>query len=200
MDFELLLFDLGGVLVEISDNPIPPEWLPDEARFTLAAWFSSPAARAFEMGQISAREFAGALRQELHLKQSPQTIIDHFARWPKGLFPQAPPLLSRLQAHYRLAVLTNSNELHWPRILNEFDLPRYFNKLYSSHLIHLAKPDPAIFRYVLADLGLAPEQVLFFDDNPANIAGAEMIGIRSVETKGPDDLESYITHQGLIDI
>jgi HAD superfamily hydrolase (TIGR01509 family) len=195
----LILFDLGGVLVDIGDDPLPPEWLSGDGRFTLAEWFSSPIALAFEKGEIFAHQFAIALKDALHLRESVNEIIDHFTRWPRGVFPKAETLLSNLQLSQRLGVLTNSNELHWPRVLHEFNLPRFFSFLYSSHLIDLAKPDPAVFRYVLNDLHLLPNKVLFFDDNPENVYSAEGIGIVGVQVDGPDALELYLAEEKLID-
>jgi putative hydrolase of the HAD superfamily len=41
----------------------------------------------------------------------------------------------------------------------------------------LVKPDPAIYHQVLTEQGFSPEEVLFFDDNVANIISAKSIGI-----------------------
>ena len=35
---EVILFDLGGVLVELGDDPIPFDWLPGDNRFDLSDW------------------------------------------------------------------------------------------------------------------------------------------------------------------
>jgi putative hydrolase of the HAD superfamily len=42
------------------------------------------------------------------------------------------------------------------------------------------KPDPAIFRYMLDDAGIAPEETLFLDDSSANIAAASDLGIQTL--------------------
>jgi len=42
------------------------------------------------------------------------------------------------------------------------------------------KPDPAAYRLVLDRLGVAPDQVVMVDDQPANAAGAEAAGMRAV--------------------
>jgi FMN phosphatase YigB (HAD superfamily) len=50
-----------------------------------------------------------------------------------------------------------------------------------SHEIGARKPEPAAFRSVVADMGLAPDRVLFFDDSAENVAGARACGLRAVD-------------------
>ena len=49
----------------------------------------------------------------------------------------------------------------------------------SSHA-GVRKPDPRIFRLALDALGVTPEQSLFLDDFPGNVAAANALGIRGV--------------------
>jgi putative hydrolase of the HAD superfamily len=49
----------------------------------------------------------------------------------------------------------------------------------SSHA-GVRKPDPRIFRLALDALDVAPEQSLFLDDFPGNIAAAGALGMRGI--------------------
>ncbi|SHE80364.1 putative hydrolase of the HAD superfamily [Microbulbifer donghaiensis] len=178
-DIELIIFDLGGVLVELQPHPFPLAWLPDGQTFDSAGWFNSKTALQFECGKISPDDFARGLQQELDLDVSTAEIIDQFTRWPIGLYEGAHDLLLQLMRSHRLAALTNTNALHWPRLIDEFHLPQYFSKIFSSHQMALAKPDPRAFHHVLEAMAVAPERVLFFDDNPTNVASATQLGIRA---------------------
>jgi HAD superfamily hydrolase (TIGR01509 family) len=195
---ELLLFDLGGVLVELGEHPIPSSFLKRDLKsdrtFGLDEWFVSDTAHRFEAGDISAAEFAGSLIKELQLSASTEQVIKAFTAWLKGLFPGAQNLLKKLQRTYRLAVLSNSNELHWPRIENEFGLSAFFERMFSSHLLKLAKPNPQAFEKVLDELQIGARQVLFFDDNQANINAANKLGIKSVLVSGLADVEVYFSN------
>ena len=42
------------------------------------------------------------------------------------------------------------------------------------------KPDAGIFEYMLADAGILPEETIFLDDSPANIATADSLGIHTL--------------------
>lgn len=189
-DFEVILFDLGGVLVELGEHAIPSSWLGGKT-LNSQDWFQSPIAVKFEKGLISANDFASALIQEFELDVSRDEVIKAFTAWPKGVFPEVPELLKALKKDYKLAVLSNSNELHWPRILNEFLLDQTIDTLFSSHLINMAKPDIRIFEYVLNDLQVNANQVLFFDDNHENIRTAKSLGIESKYVNSAQQIVDY---------
>lgn len=50
---------------------------------------------------------------------------------------------------------------------------------YFSCDIRAAKPSAAFFRHIVTDLGLAPEQLLFLDDQYRNIGGARSAGLNA---------------------
>ncbi len=197
---EVMLFDLGGVLIELGDHPIPPHWLPPHESFRISDWFTSKTAIAFEQGNISPRQFADSLKKELKLEVEAEEIIRQFTLWPEGLFPTAADLLVQLRGNYRLAVFSNTNELHWPRLLDEFKLSLYFDQMFASHLLHMAKPDLGAFRQVLAALSTTPDKVLFFDDNAVNIAAAEAVGIHAVQVDGVEAVQLYLRQHRLIEL
>ena len=55
-----------------------------------------------------------------------------------------------------------------------------------------AKPEPEIYEIALAKMGAAPEDVLFLDDNPVNVAAARELGINAVVFTGIDDARAAI--------
>ena len=137
---------------------------------------------------------------ELDLRCSVEQLTEHFTRWPKGLFPGARELLQDLQRNYRLAVLTNTNELHWPRFITEFDLPEYVEHIFASHQLAMAKPEPAIYRHVLKTLDTEPGRILFFDDNAANVDAALALGFMAAQVTGFDSLKQFLITQAIIHI
>lgn len=52
----------------------------------------------------------------------------------------------------------------------------------------VAKPQPEFFRRVLTELGVAPDQALFVDDNPVNVAEATEVGLRALCWNDREDL------------
>ncbi|MBX2825335.1 MAG: HAD-IA family hydrolase [Gammaproteobacteria bacterium] len=183
---DILLFDLGGVLIQLSGQPIRNEWIKGShtAEQSWKNWLQSDVARAFETGEIDAQTFAERLVQEMSLNISPEMFLAHFTAWPRGLFPGATQLLEALAGKVGLAVFSNSNELHWPRKLDEMGLEDKFEHYFASHLMGLAKPDPAAFERVLERLDTDPGRILFFDDNQLNIDGAREMGLQAELTQG----------------
>lgn len=181
-----ILFDLGGVLVELGELPFP-----GKGGFEINKWFVSTSATRFERGLINAQEFAEQIKDEIGLKMSHDEILKCFVKWPKRVFPGAKALLTDLAKEYRLSVLSNCNEIHWPIMEEKFCILSHFHHTFSSHLIGEAKPGNRIFMHVLNSIQADPAEVLFFDDNSINIAAANNIGITGVQVNGPDDIERY---------
>lgn len=195
---EVILFDLGGVLVELGASPVPVDALTGGNTFSLADWFKSDAAIAFEKGTCTAADFAQALIADLGLNCSEKRLIEHFTDWPTGLFPGAQKLLKHLRQNYRLAILTNTNELHWPRFIAEFELLEHVEYIFASHQLAMVKPEAGIYQHVLTTLGVEPGQVLFLDDNPDNVKGARKLGIAAHLVNDFDQLKHFLKAQGII--
>ena len=93
--------------------------------------------------------------------------------------------LQELKKTYRILLLSNTNELHWDwALLHDFTQEGhtpadYFDDIYLSFRLHLAKPAPEIFAEVIRRSGILPEETLFIDDSPANCRAAEAFGIRT---------------------
>lgn len=199
MSFDVILFDLGGVLIETRERPVPSHWLPENARLELSEWSVSETATAFEMGALSPRQFAAALQTEFGIRAGVDDILVEFTKWPVGFYNGAPELLTTLRSTHELAVLSNTNPLHWPRVIDEFRLPDYCNRLFASHQLGLVKPDPEIFRVVLEALGAAAERVLYFDDNAANVDAAAALGLRSLQVRGIEQVRRALRDLTIID-
>ena len=56
----------------------------------------------------------------------------------------------------------------------------------------LLKPDPAIYRHVLDDLGLTAAQAVFIDNRASNVAGAQATGITGHVFTGSGRLREFL--------
>lgn len=79
-----------------------------------------------------------------------------------------------------IGVISNTNDVHarWLR----HHLPEFaqFDTVILSSDAGLEKPDPAIYHLSLHRLRALPDQVLFLDDLPENVAGAQAVGMAGV--------------------
>lgn len=92
------------------------------------------------------------------------------ARLWSRLNPRTLEVLDFLAAQgAHLALLSNMPEGMSHRYESEAAWPGFFVARYFSGRLRMVKPEPQIYRYVLKGLGAAPEDVVFIDDNRANI-------------------------------
>jgi len=189
---KLVLFDLGGVLVELGAELFPSSWISGGQTFGLDEWFKSQAAIDFETGLVSGSEFISELKQSLSLKVASHDILAAFAAWPQGLSEGSDELLERLKVDYRVAVLSNSNEIHEPILLHEFGLASQVDDIFFSHLIGYSKPNLEAYNYVLNALNVQANEVIFFDDNEANVHAAKKLGMKAYQMFSPGGVAKFI--------
>jgi putative hydrolase of the HAD superfamily len=196
----VVLFDVGGVLVQLSGVATVLGWVAD--RWTPAElwrrWLHSPAVRAFETGRSDATTFAADLVAELELGVEPALFLESFAGWPTGLYPGVHELIARIPAYVTRALLSNSNALHWPRVEDEFGLGALFEHRFVSHLTGRIKPDRDSFEHVISSLGCDAAGVFFLDDNPMNVEAAREAGMQGAVAVGIEQAEQALRRAAVI--
>ena len=198
--FDVIVFDLGGVLIELAGVDRMLElcnhaFAADEL---WARWLASEGVRRFETGRAGADEFGAAMLNEFGLSIAAAQFLEEFTAWPKGVFPGSFELLEQLAASYRLACLSNTNALHWPRVCDEMGLARYFETTFASHLIGMLKPDLEIFQHVVEQLGCPPARILFLDDNQLNVASARTAGMVARRVAGIADVRAILVEMSVL--
>lgn len=196
----VVLFDIGGVLVELSGVPAMLGWMENRIsrEDLLTMWLTSPVVRAFETGQVTADIFADELIAEMALPVRRERLLQEFTRWPTGLFPGALELVGRVPPRYVRATLCNTNALHWPRLMSDLKLEGVFDHYFASHLTGKIKPDEEAFHHVTEELACRPEVVLFMDDSRLNVDAAKRVGMKAAQTKGIVEAEQVLLEYGVI--
>lgn len=187
---KVLLFDLGGVLLENRTFDVLGEWLPKLGEAEIRArWLASDAVRAFERGRIDPREFGERFVAEWGLNLTVDDFLREFATWPTGFYPGAEAALRTWRQRYRVCALSNANAIHWARF-NGF--AEHFDHAFSSHLIGKIKPDRDVFDHVIVALGVPPEAILFFDDSLPNVTTARSVGMCAEHAVGFEAVQALI--------
>ena len=195
-EVKALLFDLGGVVIEIDFDRVLKRWEPiSKLSFTeLKATFHFDAAyEQHERGEIEAAEYFAHLRDFLKLDASDHEIA---AGWNAVFVVELPEVLTAIaQARAKLPcyAFTNTNPTHlsawkagFPAIFNGFD------KIFISSDLGLRKPEQQSFNAIAADIAVAHEHILFFDDTFENITGAREAGLQTVYVQSPKDVHNVI--------
>ena len=196
----VLLFDLGGVLVETVGLEQVREILGAglSAEEVRRRWVTSPVIHRFERGQCSAAEFAEAFVAEWDLAITPDAFFAQFRGWVTGPFEGTLELLETLGGRCTRACLSNTSEAHWDLIMEDFGLGGRLDHAFASHLIGMTKPNPAVFQWVARELDRPPAEFLFFDDGPENVDGARRAGMSARLVRGPVELRRELDRVGLL--
>jgi putative hydrolase of the HAD superfamily len=192
---DAIVFDIGGVLVELGGVGQMIEWCGgtlDEQELW-RRWLGSPSVRRFESGQSNATEFARTVLEEFALQVECEVFLQAFATWPKALYPGATRLLRLLAPRYYLASLSNTNALHWQYVCDGLGLADCFHAHFPSHLTGRLKPDREAFAHVVERLDIRPERMVFLDDNLLNVEMARSVGMHAYRVRGVEETIATLT-------
>ena len=200
MENKVILFDLGGVLVELTGVPAMLNWLPDKITEDelWEMWLTSDAVRKFETGKCEPNEFAEDIITEMKLSVSSDEFLLQFESWVKGAYDGAHTLLKKLKKDYTIALLSNTNTLHWNKVLNEVEIADLFDYQFLSFETGMLKPDKEAFEFVLKELKCEPADMIFLDDNIINVRSARSLGITAYKAKGLNQAETVLANIGVL--
>lgn len=98
-----------------------------------------------------------------------------------SFLPHHPRVLEKLRSELKLGVCSNFS--HAPtaeRVLKDAGLHHHFDAVAISETVGIRKPRPEIFEALLADLDVAPEEVIHVGDSlSSDIDGAARLGMRT---------------------
>ena len=196
----VLLFDAGGVLVQLGGVETMLKWMGANATRDAMwqLWLHSTPVREFERGRMGAEEFAAAVTAEFRLPVAPQQFLESFKAWVTGLYPGTLEMLAQIPGSYQRAVLSNSNALHWTRVIDDLGLGPAVGHQFASHLTGRIKPDADAFQHVVESLGCSPGHVLFLDDNTLNVEAAKNFGMQAVRVQGISETRRALIERGII--
>lgn len=183
----ILLFDLGGVLVDLA-NPVDAIGLELSDEEFWATWLTSPLVQGFETGRLPTRDFVAQLGAELGFSDADE-FDRALRRWQLPMFQGAEAALRSLTRSHTVALLSNTNEIHWQQVASQTDVFADFDKLFLSYETGNAKPGQAAFLDVVQHFDCEPQRIHFFDDNAGNVAAARQAGMTAVQVSAWHNVE-----------
>jgi glucose-1-phosphatase len=196
---EVVLFDLGGVLIELNGVAPMRELAGIESDDELwRRWLGCRWVRSFERGECSADEFAAGVVDDWHLTVEPEAFLETFAAWPLAPFPGAEALVRTVRRTVPTGCLSNTNASHWDDNFARWPILDAFDFRFLSFELGLLKPDRDVFDQVAQLLPAPPERVLFLDDNQLNVDGALNAGFAAVRVRGIVETEQALVASGVL--
>ena len=110
----------------------------------------------------------------------------------KKMDPRTVKAVNELKGRYPLYLLSNNNPIsmrHCLRVLrdNGLEPESTFRGQFISSELKMLKPSPEFYNHVVRKIGLPAGEILFIDDNMANVEGARAVGIDArLYTPGTD--------------
>lgn len=196
---ELVLFDLGGVLVELTGVAGMAELSGIDDRGVLVRrWLECSWVRAFEAGRCTPHEFARGVVDDWSLPIDGDEFLEFFAAWPTGPLAGADDLVRSTSAVVATGCLSNTNVVHWDGNVEEWPMMTPFTHRFVSHRLGLVKPDVELFDRVASSLPVPPESVLFLDDIWVNAEAARSAGFRAEHVDGVDGARRALESAGVV--
>jgi 2-haloacid dehalogenase len=198
---DTVVFDLGGVLIDWNPRYLYSKLISDEAereRF-LAEVCTSEWNVAQDAGRTIAEAVAEAISRHPGKADLIRAFYDRFDEMLGGPVQGTVDILERLDAKGTpLYALTNWSAETFPIGRRRFDFLRRFRHITVSGELKLAKPDPAIYRHVLAAAAKPATSCVFIDDAPKNVAAAAALGFHAIRFVDPDDLGMKLADLGFL--
>lgn len=95
------------------------------------------------------------------------------------------------------AIVSNMGDAVLKYMEAKFDWLSRFDVLVWSYQLGIAKPDAAIYRYVLEKLGTQPGETLFVDDRRENVDAAIQMGFKGIIFSSVDRLRADLRASNL---
>jgi HAD superfamily hydrolase (TIGR01509 family) len=111
------------------------------------------------------------------------------------LYDDAVPFFTGLRSQgIGIALVSNCGDTTRP-ILEHLGVIALADVVILSCEVRSAKPSPEIYLIALSELGVAPGEAVFIDDQPSFCAGAESVGVRAIQITRPtlDGLDGSVS-------
>ncbi len=200
---QALLFDLGGVVVEIDFDRALAAWQPwsrHSPEELAHAFRHDDAFERHERGEMPDdayfRHLAGCLAFEGDRAGIEAGWNDLFV----GTIDETLDLIRAVRRRVPCHAFTNTNPAHHATWAARYPaVPDAFGHVFTSHRLGAREPEREAFRRVVDAIGVDADAILFFDDNAANVAGARAAGLEAVLVHSPADVRTALWRAGLVD-
>ncbi len=195
-----IIFDFGDVFINL-DKPATERELFKLGVPKPISLDMYHIASDYERGLISTEEFINHFN-----KKFPNIATQDFIKaWNSVIldFPEHRlEFIEKLskENNYQLILLSNTNHLHIEQVIKNMSVSRYerfkkcFDTFYLSQEIHLSKPNPLIYEFLLNENLLQENECLFIDDLKKNTDAASKLGIHTWNLNpGQEDVTHLFT-------
>ena len=209
-DIKVLLFDLGGVVIDIDpkiaiselkkiSSEAATEFKEMDYRYET---FNSDLSRffnAYEKGEISDQSFRDGLRSAGKFDLDDEKIDEIWNLVIVKIHFDILELILKLKRKYLIMILSNTNSIHkifFDKLcvdLHGKTFEKLFDNVFYSFELKCRKPDKEIYDKVVAESKYLPSEIIFFDDIKENLVECNKMGMSTYHVKSTLELKSFLS-------
>lgn len=173
---KVIFFDAGRVLNDYNQMIFAKamkKYSPFSAEEIYARVVDGELMEKYHRGVLSSKRFFHLIHKDLKLQN---VAFDKFLKnWKRVIYfinYDIEKVLSRIKPEIKLAVISNSNELHWKQNAETRIIKKYFSRgkqRVLSHIVGIRKPHLNIFKIALSRYKISASQSIFIDDKERNL-------------------------------
>ena len=196
-----IVFDIGNVLFGYDPHYILHQLLPENKFHSeyLTHFINAQIWQDLDRGSIEESSLVDMLVNKINdpnLEDNLQIIIQNFI-YHLHLINGSRELFLTLKRIYPIFLLSNFQAVPYSKLreIHPF-LYQADGAIISAHH-QLMKPEPEIYQKLLNKYRLIPEETVFIDDLPDNIAAANALGIKGIVFTSPETLKDALIDLGV---
>ncbi|MBI4618893.1 MAG: HAD family phosphatase [Desulfobacterales bacterium] len=196
-----IIFDLGKVILNF-DHMLICDGIARYSKYSsndvCQLGFNSETFELYDRGKIKSEDLFQWILRRFDINIS----YDMFKSVWSDIFSlndSVETVLSALKKNgYYLVLVSNTNELHFDFIRENFKVIELFDDLVLSYRIGYSKPHKEIFREALKRAGSSPEDSVYIDDIEEFCKAAEDLGINSILYRSTEQLIKCLEELGVM--
>ena len=199
MSFQLVIFDLGGVLVRLEPKRLMAQLAQASGKSVEQierAAITPTLIEQLELGRMSPQQLFEHLRQRLDLPWAFERFV---GAWNSVLSENTDTtwVLPRLRERYTLLALTNTDALHDEYIRRTWPVFSGVRHWIASYQVGFRKPDPRIYQLAMRRADAPPHATVYVDDIEGHVEAARQLGLTAIHFRDGLKLEQELRAVGL---
>ncbi|MBI5073465.1 HAD family phosphatase [Candidatus Woesearchaeota archaeon] len=189
---KLIIFDIGGILVENYDIPMFDALAKacSKSKNIIEEECTELMQRS-ERGEITEYEFMEQFLKKMHCKEDPKLILEVRRKATKEMHGTR-ELIEKIKKHYKVAFATNNarEEFEYNNKVMRFD--KLFDWGIASWQAHARKTEPKMFEEILKHFKVKPEETIFIDDSAKNLVAPKALGMQTIQFVSLEQLKDEL--------
>ncbi|MBP8745853.1 MAG: HAD family phosphatase [Syntrophorhabdus sp.] len=203
---KLFVFDLGNVIlpfehrqiaVKLHEKSTKKEAFTPEQLFDVMFDLQNGLINPYEEGLMSSAEFLSNLKRQFRL----DIDMNAFSTIWNPIFRDDPEVNKVIfylkEKRYPLFLLSNTNELHFSYIMENYPIVHWFDEWLLSFEVGAKKPKQRIYDAIFEKIDVKPSEVFYVDDISKYVETAQQLGLHGVVFRSAAQLWDFIQKNGI---